>query len=88
MADTINSITLSGLDWEDANTLSGIAVGTEISIQNQTNQVVLVAVSTTKPSLSFNGLAIPPVLAEMLTITAGENKVWVKGKGPISVQAV
>jgi hypothetical protein len=86
MADTLNAITLSGEDWEDVNALTSIAVGTSISVQNQTNQAVFIAVSATKPALSFVGIAIPAVLSEMVTITEGENKVWLKGKGPVSIQ--
>lgn len=81
-----NAITLSGEDWEDANALANIAVGTAIAIQNQTNQAVFFAISSAKPSAAFIGVAIPPVLSEMATVGAGENRVWIKGEGPVSIQ--
>jgi len=88
MTDTIDVITLTGTDWQDLNTLSGIAVGTAISVQNQTNQVVFIATSNTKPSITFKGLAIPPVLSELASVSSGQSTVWVKGVGPIMTQEV
>lgn len=86
MANTIDAIVLSGLDWENLNILSGIAVGSAITIQNQTNQNVFIAISSVKPVSSFKGFAIPPKLESLANVPSGENIVWVFGNGPISVQ--
>ena len=86
MANTLPSINLTGTDWVNLNTASGIAVGTSIEIQNQSSTALLVSISPTKPTLDFKGFIIPPLPAEIATISANESIVWVLGSGPVNVQ--
>jgi len=86
MANTLPSINLTNNDWTNLNTASGIAVGTAIEIQNQSSTTILVAISPTKPTLDFKGFIIPPLPAEIATISANESIVWVLGSGPVNVQ--
>ena len=38
MADTISNVKLLGVQYQNLNTLTGIAVGTKLEIQNQNNR--------------------------------------------------
>lgn len=86
MANTLPSIRLVDYEWQDANALSGFAVGTAISIQNQSHQPVFVAITNTKPAADFYGFGIPPDMAAVATISAGEERVWLRGDGPVNIQ--
>ena len=86
MANTVGSIRLEDFQWQDANALSGFPVGTAIDIQNQTHQPVFVAITNTKPADDFEGFGIPPDMSAVATISAGEEKVWIRGDGPVSIQ--
>ena len=88
MADTINAITLTGDEYESVSSLTGIAVGTGISIQNQTTGMVYVAISPTKPLSDFRGEIVPDTPMIKAYIGANESEVWLKGDGPVSVQEV
>lgn len=86
MANTLPSIRLVDYEWQDANTLSGLPVGTAINIQNQTHQPVFVAITNTKPADDFEGFGIPPDMSAVATISAGEERVWLRGDGPVNIQ--
>lgn len=86
MTDTIPSIRLTGEDWEDVSALSGIAAGTALYIQSQSSTIIQIAISATKPDKTFKGMYIPNSPSFPVTITAGENKVWLYGTGPVNVQ--
>lgn len=86
MANTLPSINLTGTDWQNLNTLTSIAVGTSIEIQNQSSSVVILAISPTKPALDFKGFIVPPLPSEIAAIGAGESTVWALGSGPVNVQ--
>lgn len=86
MANTLPSIRLVGYEWQDANTLSGFPVGSAIDIQNQSHQPVFVATTNTKPADDFEGFGIPPNMAAVASISAGEERVWIRGDGPVSIQ--
>lgn len=101
MADTINNTLLGGAAWQNINTATGITVGTEIIIQNQTNNPIYAYIGTTAPSAiprpargqNPNGtegyVLIPPLPAiNERRVTAGENAVWLFGDGPVNVQEV
>jgi len=88
MSNTINAINLTGTDWQNANTLSGIAVGTAVVLQNQSSSHVMCAVSGTKPALGFVGQILPADLSVMANVAAGESTIWLLGRGPVSMQAV
>ena len=86
MANTIPSINLTGIDWQNLNTLSGIAVGSSFTIQNQSSDPVQLAISPTKPPINFNGIILPVDPATLALISAGEDIVWAVGSGPINLQ--
>lgn len=89
MANTPPSIQLTGVDWQNLNALSGLAVGTAIEVQNQSSTAVSLAVSPTKPDINdinFVGFVVPPVPAAIANIGFGEDIVWAIGVGPVSVQ--
>lgn len=89
MANTIPDITLSVTDYINVYTLTGIAVGTALVIQNKSSEEVLIQIAPTKPlSTSTAGEVLPSL--EQAGIDAGESGCWVKGfaKGKISVQEV
>lgn len=86
MSDTRNTIRLSGEDWEDVSALSGIASGTAIYLQSQSSMFIQIAISATKPEKTFKGMFLPNSPSYPATITAGENKVWLYGVGPVSIQ--
>ena len=81
MADTIPDITIGNDVFYSVNSLSGIAVGTEIIISNKSNSTVLIQVKNTQPSsASTAGVVMhtPPNETSIKTVTAGENEVWVR----------
>jgi len=86
MADTIEVIRLTGEDWQDANTMSGIPAGTAVYIQSQSSTKIIMAVSATKPAKTFQGMILPNDVKYPATVTAGENSVWLYGIGPVSIQ--
>lgn len=88
MADTLPAVKLTDSGYQSCVVLSGIAAGTSISIQNQTTGYVHVAISATQPVEDFIGELIPPKPEAKAYISAGENTVWLKGDGPVSIQAV
>lgn len=86
MANTLPLINLTGTDWVNLNTASGIAVGTSIEIQNQSSQAVNLAISPLKPAIGFVGVVVPPIPFEIATISPDESIVWAYGTGSVSVQ--
>lgn len=95
MANTIPDITISNDLFSSVNTLSGVAVGTEIIISNKSNSTVLLQVSNTQPSSgSTDGVVmhVPPQSTSIKTVTSGENEVWAKSlmytDAKLSVQEV
>ena len=88
MADTKAAVQLSGIEYQSANTLSGIAVGAAISVQNQTTDILYFAISATKPTTAFVGEVIPADVSAKAYVSALENEVWLLGKGPVSIQEI
>jgi hypothetical protein len=86
VANDIPDITLNGT-WQDVYSLSGIAVGTSLSVQNKTAQIISLWIGPTAPATSFNGGMELAVLASSM-ITAGESGYWVKGVGSVFVQVL
>ena len=86
MANTLPSFNITSENWVDLNTLTGIAVGTALDIQNQSSFPMFLAISSTTPALNFSGFAIPASLADVAAVSAGEDRVWILGNGPVSVQ--
>ena len=83
MANSIPDVNLSG-DWVNVYTATGIAVGTEIWIQNKSATPTLVYISATKPTDPDDGYSM--VQFETIFIDPNEAGCWVKGSGPIHVQ--
>ena len=88
MSDTLPSFELTGVDWQNLNTLSGVAAGTALSIQNQSADIVTLAVAAAKPALGFKGVVLPSSAADIAYVEAGANIVWGFGFGPVNVQAI
>lgn len=86
MANTKNAVLLDGSDWQDVSILTGIPVGTALDIQNQSTSYVQVAINATKPVSTFRGFVIPPNPADIAAVDAGEDRVWIIGKGRVSIQ--
>ena len=78
MADTQNAWPI-GKQWTDLNTLTGIAVGTEIILQcvGQRSDEIEVATSPTEPPQNFTGVKCMYGTPERM-VTAGESTVWVR----------
>lgn len=82
----IPDISLDGT-WQDAYTLSGIAAGSPISIQNKNSHSILVFVGTSVPSTgSTSGVAVFLKQTKHFTCADGES-VFVKGIGQCSIQS-
>jgi len=81
VADTIADILISNQNYVSINTLTSIAVGTEIILTNKSNSEVLLQVSSSQPSASSKDgipLQIQPYSSATKTVTSGENEVWAK----------
>jgi hypothetical protein len=80
MADTLSAFSIPGV-WTNLNTLTGIAAGTQIRIQNVggANDVVDLAISATEPAADFEGVEVFQN-APFYQVDAGENAVWAKYK--------
>jgi len=78
VADTIDAVDIPGT-WTDLNTLTGIAAGTEIYLQNVggPNSIVEIATSASEPALDLNGVRVPQN-SPMYKVTAGESTVWAR----------
>lgn len=75
--------------WVDINTLSGVAVGTAMTLQNQSTHRIRLTESTSTPTDSDLGKVILPLNIENngsdATITAGSLKIWARLDYPSSV---
>ncbi|MGL5012978.1 MAG: hypothetical protein ACRC6V_01650 [Bacteroidales bacterium] len=79
MANTLPSINLTGTDWTNLNTASGIAVGTSIEIQNQASQ----AITLESPGSSFN----PVVSSTVIFNKAAGQEHFISVTQPIFISA-
>ena len=85
MGQTIPDVILTGGDYQDINTLTGIAVGTAVIVQFKSNYSALLQMSNTKPSAgSLDGNML--LQAQYYEIAASNPRLWVKGVGRLSVQ--
>lgn len=87
MADTIDSITLSN-EWQSVDVLTGglVVAGSATDIQFQQGFAVQLAISSTQPLPSFRGWILGKDPTRPLYISAGENTIWLKGPGIVSIQ--
>ncbi len=96
MPDTIQSIEIPS-EWVSVNSLTGLAVGTPLLIQNVggAKEIIEYAISATVPS---DGLIAPQAKSlDWVEVTTGENEVWARlanknalqnNTGKINVQEV
>lgn len=86
MADTIADIILTGTEYQDVYSETGITVGTKIVIQNKTTDKVWVQVNASQPSSdSRDGYLMEPDAKFPISIDVGASGCWAFGNGPISV---
>ena len=89
MANTIDDVVI-GNTWVNVYSLSGIAVGTSVQVQNKGNGYILLAISATSPaSGSVKGYVLEPFKACL--VDAGESGLWAISTGtsstsPLNVQ--
>ena len=72
---------IDGSDWSSVNVLSGLPVGTPMSIQLKTNAMIILFESNTKPSAQpTNGVLVSNIFYEDSTkiITANSSEIWAK----------
>lgn len=81
MADTLASVEI-GNEWTSANTLTGIAIGTAMVVQNQGSSQMIYASAPAKPANGFMGVIIPARIDRPLMVDAGESEVWLKARFP------
>lgn len=74
MADTINPVLVSE-DWVSLNSLSGIAAGASIKIQNIGAIDCFVRISASQPTEEYGEGCY---IGEFYGVSAGENEVWAK----------
>ena len=88
MADNLLRIDI-GKDWVDLNSQSGLAVGTNLKIQNVATVMIDIAVSLATPTTDVGEITVP---YEFIAAGDGETSaVWAKtsgmqGGGKLSVQ--
>lgn len=94
MADTLNDIEVQDEDWTDVYTVTGITLGSSITINNKGGYSLLIQEAPTKPLAdSPHGilLASYETGANNATIIAGSSGVWLratKGACDVNVQEV
>lgn len=76
------NLTITDSEWQDLNTLTGVAVGTAIQVQNVSTTVVLMFESDTPPDTSsYDGMQLLPANYFDLSkadISSGSKKIWVR----------
>lgn len=90
MAETLNDVDMDGT-WLDIYTITGLTIGTSLVIKNKSSSTPLIQVTIAQPtqsSMSGWDLSVtePGSWTTVRNIPVG-NKVWVKGSGPLFVQA-
>ena len=87
MADTRNAVTLSD-EWQSVDNLTEgiVTAGKATDIQYQSGFAIQIAISATAPLPSFRGWLLGKDPTRPLYISAGENTIWLKGDGTVSIQ--
>lgn len=79
MADTLPDITVTNSAYSSVNTLSGVAIGTAIIIQNKSNYPVYIQTKATQPAAtSTDGWIVMP--AGSVQVDASEPEVWARSE--------
>jgi len=84
------NITLSGNQWNDLTTLSGIPINTALAFQNLSSGTLLVEESDTQPDAGYAG-GVQLDHHDWLQSTKHDKKVWVRptfGNGAVFVEAL
>lgn len=76
MSDTIDPIAITD-EWVDMNTLSGIAAGTSLKIQNVGGVEALFRTAVVQPTGDTGEVAY---VAEIYTVNSDENTVWMRAR--------
>lgn len=76
MADTLPNITIPPGVWVDLYTLSGIAVGTKITVENTGAADVYLAVQATQPATDHTEYNILKRTGPKMTNSAGDSGAW------------
>lgn len=81
-------------DWISVNSLSGIAVGTQLRVQNKATNFCLLQEAASKPDIAnFEGEIITPIYQPEPSkiVLAGSGEVWVRpsfeGEGAVHLYA-
>ena len=87
MADSVVDIVLTGTTWQDAYTLSSIAVGTTVVIQNKTSGFVSLFIKATIPLVDTSaGYSLAS--GEAITMPASLTGIWLFGDGPVHIRSL
>lgn len=94
MAQTIPDITITTV-WQSLNTLSGIAIGTAMQVDNKSTALILLVEGTQPNAIDVDGVPLTAYSGNKSTrsIEAGSLEIWVRidaasSTGRITVQAV
>jgi hypothetical protein len=91
MAQTNPDITIPTEDFVSINTLSGIAVGTAMTITNKSSSYILLAEGTKPAATSEDGVLVSPMsdTYAIADIPSGSLEIWAKSisfSSKVSVQ--
>ena len=88
MPDTISHLLLDPVDeYINVNEVTGIPVGTAITMQNLSTDFAFIVRQTDQPLIDADNYdSFPPDPSLTGTICADENIIWIKGRGKFSVQ--
>lgn len=87
MGQTLPDVILDGKSFQDINTATGIPVGSAVVIQFKNSYTFQVQFSDTQPAAdSQDGNILKSF--ELYQMGLGDPRIWVKGNGRLSVQAV
>jgi len=87
MSDTMNDITVPSTTWVSANTLTGMALGTAMTIQPKGGNILIKTIALQPAASDMNGIVLVPLV--MYAVSSGEQQVWLKSlnySSSVSVQ--
>lgn len=87
MADTLPNVSLPAGTWVNLYTATGIAVGTQIIVQNICNATVRVATKATAPLVTDGHNIILPGQEKMNPTSASGAWAFCKSDGGVNVRA-
>lgn len=84
---TIPDVTLTGTAYQNVYAATGIVVGTAVTVQNKSSNVVYLQNIAAQPSSgSLNGFWLIP--NEFIELTGTITGLWAKGVGRIAVEVI